>query len=490
MRTNSFALSILWLLACVASGPASAADATASLTARISALDTQLFDAYNRCDLDAFGRLFASDVEFYHDDNGVTWNRKTVVENTRKYICGKVRRELVPGSLRVYPIKDFGAIEEGEHRFCEIATGECVGAARFVMVWRQTANTWRLTRVLSYGHRDLSAAELASASDSCVVGMPRLIETLRAQHKLRAVAVAVIRNGRVVYDDVYGVDANDRPVTQGSLFNVASLTKPIVAMTTLRLVERGEWSLDTPLARDWIDPDIASDPRAQLLTTRHVLQHRTGFPNWREQASNGKLAFQFNPGTQEQYSGEGMEYLRSALERRFRKPIDALASEVLLRPLDLTDLHFVWNDALDPQRFVGGFDAEGKAYALQPRRSALASDDVLTTIHDYAEFAAAVLRGGVLAPRMMRELPKGAPGTNDLHMGLGWQIVEGLPENRSAWLHTGADEGVRALVMLAPEKNEGIVIFTNSDAGGATYEPIVNACLTDGAAIVARLTRG
>lgn len=473
--------------------PARAADPPPSaqpLTATIQALDTALFDAYNQCRLDEFGRLFAANVEFYHDASGVTWDRKTVVENTRQYICGKVRRELVPGTLKVYPVKDFGAIEEGEHRFCEIASGQCVGAARFVMVWRRQADAWQVTRVLSYGHRELSAAELASSADSCVAGMPARIEALRSQHKLRALGVAIIRGGRIVQEEVYGVDAKGQPATRDALFNVASLTKPIVAMTTLRLVERGDWSLDTPLAKDWVDPDIAADPRSKILTTRHVLQHRTGFPNWRQQSPDGRLAFQFDPGAREQYSGEGMEYLRRALEHRFGKSIDALATEVLLAPLSLDATHFVWDDARDPQRIVGGYDADGKAYPIEPRRSALASDDLLTTIHDYATFAAAVLRGGVLAPRMMGELPRGAPGKNDLHMGLGWQIVQGLPESRSAWLHTGADEGVRALVMLTPETGDGLVILSNSDRGGEAYEPLMKACLRDGAAIFERLTRG
>lgn len=492
MHRVAIARSLL-LLAVWHATPALGADAAKpaeTLTQTIAALDARLFDAYNRCQLDEFGTLFAADVEFYHDAGGVTWDRKTVIDNTRKYICGKVRRELVPGSLKVYPVKAFGAIEEGEHRFCEIQTGQCVGAARFAMIWRQQAGSWRLTRVLSYGHRELSAAELLAAQDTCVAGMPQLAQSLRERHNLRTLGVAVIRGGRVVHEDVYGVDAAGEPATRAALFNVASLTKPIVAMTTLRLVERGEWSLDAPLANDWVDPDVAADPRSKLLTTRHVLQHRTGFPNWRSSDAGGRLSFQFDPGAKEQYSGEGMEYLRRALERHFGKTIDVIANDVLLRPLDLADTHFVWDDARDPQRFVGAYDAKGAAYALEPRRSALAADDLLTTVHDYATFAAAMLRGGVLTPAMTRELVRGASGSGDLHMGLGWHVVEGFESRRSAWLHTGADQGTRALVMLSPEYDEGVVIMSNGDDGGETYEPIVGACMRDGVALIERLKKG
>jgi hypothetical protein len=135
-----------------------------ALTARITALDTRVFDAYNRCDLATFGSLFTPNVEFYHDTGGATFDRRTVIANTRKYICNKVRRELMPGSLKVYPIKNYGAIAEGEHRFCEVSAGACEGIAKFVIVWRRTGDTWQITRVLSYGHRALVPNGEASSS--------------------------------------------------------------------------------------------------------------------------------------------------------------------------------------------------------------------------------------------------------------------------------------------------------------------------------------
>jgi hypothetical protein len=126
---------------------------SAELLAKIESLDAALFAAYNRCELEKFAELFDSDVEFYHDEGGVTRSREEVVENTRKYICGKVRRELVPGTLEAFPIKAYGAIALGEHRFCELASGKCEGIARFVLVWNNSAGAWRVSRVLSFGHR-------------------------------------------------------------------------------------------------------------------------------------------------------------------------------------------------------------------------------------------------------------------------------------------------------------------------------------------------
>lgn len=131
----------------------------------IATLDHEVFAAYNRCDLETFERFFAPDVEFYHDTGGVTWTRQDVVDGTRKYICGKVRRELVDGTLRVHPIKGYGALEEGEHRFCPLDGGACQGIAKFVMVWREggeAGDGWRMTRILSYGHRAADPVDAAA----------------------------------------------------------------------------------------------------------------------------------------------------------------------------------------------------------------------------------------------------------------------------------------------------------------------------------------
>lgn len=144
------------LLACAAlSVPTRAAEPT--LQATIVALDAEAFDAFNHCAdplrLQQHARYFAPDVEFYHDQGGVTWNRDAMLANTQKHVCGKFRREIVAGSQRVYPIKDYGAIEQGSHRFCQFDTGSCDGLADFTIIWKQSPAGWQMTRVLSYGHR-------------------------------------------------------------------------------------------------------------------------------------------------------------------------------------------------------------------------------------------------------------------------------------------------------------------------------------------------
>lgn len=139
----------------------SAATEVESLYATIAELDSAVFDAFNRCSdpaqMEKHASYFAEDVEFYHDTGGVTWTRDEMLANTKKHVCGNFSRELVPGTLQIHPIKDFGAISQGSHRFCQFASGECEGLADFTMIWRLEDDAWQLTRVLSYGHRAASA---------------------------------------------------------------------------------------------------------------------------------------------------------------------------------------------------------------------------------------------------------------------------------------------------------------------------------------------
>lgn len=156
MSSWSFMNKLYVLFALLIPTPLYADDA--SLVDNMRVLDSAVFDAFNNCqnplDLDKHASYFSADVEFYHDNGGVTWDRKTMISNTQKFVCGKFTRKLINESFKAFPIKDFGAITEGVHLFCQSETQQCEGKAKFVMVWRNTDNNWLITRVLSYGHSE------------------------------------------------------------------------------------------------------------------------------------------------------------------------------------------------------------------------------------------------------------------------------------------------------------------------------------------------
>jgi len=119
-----------------------------------AALDAALFDSYNKCDLEKFGAFFVDDVEFYHDQGGVTLGRTALTDSVKKNICGKTTRELVPGSLKVFYMKGYGMLETGVHRFHHPGheDTEGVGEGQFIHLWQYKDGVWRITRVVSYDH--------------------------------------------------------------------------------------------------------------------------------------------------------------------------------------------------------------------------------------------------------------------------------------------------------------------------------------------------
>ena len=120
----------------------------------IAYMDSVMFHAFNNRDMDKFKALFTEDLEWYQDNGGLI-SYKTVFENfantfKREYV---LTRQLVPGTLEVHPIKDYGAIEVGSHQFRHIENGkEEIGTFKFLMIWRKKDNKWRISRVISYDH--------------------------------------------------------------------------------------------------------------------------------------------------------------------------------------------------------------------------------------------------------------------------------------------------------------------------------------------------
>lgn len=127
--------------------------ASDTLFQQIQALDTELFNAYNHCDLATLSSLVADDLEFYHDKTGLAIGRQVFLDAIKNNICGKVSRELVPGTLEVYPIANYGAVEIGIHRFHHPGCDDDVGEAKFVHLWHNKDGKWKVTRVISYDHQ-------------------------------------------------------------------------------------------------------------------------------------------------------------------------------------------------------------------------------------------------------------------------------------------------------------------------------------------------
>lgn len=164
-QTNSMnrvqSISILGILLCVMLAACSGAknNTTASkyipdsqtLYDTIVKWDSIYFTAYNTCDMEKQRSIFSDSLEFYHDKGGLSTSKSQVMEGIEKNVCGKVTRELVPGTIEVYPIKGFGAVEMGMHRFHnnQEPAGTPSHPGKFVIIWHHINDTWKITRVIS-----------------------------------------------------------------------------------------------------------------------------------------------------------------------------------------------------------------------------------------------------------------------------------------------------------------------------------------------------
>jgi CubicO group peptidase (beta-lactamase class C family) len=304
-----------------------------------------------------------------------------------------------------------------------------------------------------------------------------------------AVGIGVIENGRLVHVKVFGELKKGVPAPRNAIFQVASLTKPIVEILTLQLVSRGEWKLDEPLATYWVDPDVQNDPRHKLLTTRHVLTHQSGFQNWRSMSASKKLEFIADPGTKVNYSGEGLEYLRRALEKKFNQPLEQLAKKRLFQPYGMNDTRFVWDASMDEARFAVAHSKEGKPFDVYKHTTANAADLLLTTVEDYGKFAINVLRGKGLSKAVFDDMirPQARyPEGKNLFFGLGWMVMPELSNGEYALIHTGSDDGVKTVVVLLPHSQRGLIVFTNSENGVQVWTRILGEAFDVGKEMLGR----
>lgn len=299
------------------------------------------------------------------------------------------------------------------------------------------------------------------------------IEKWLKDHHVPTLGLGIIDHGQLKQVKVFGDIQPGFSAPYNTIFNVASLTKPVTAMVTLKLVSQGKWNLDEPVYKYWLDPDLSNAPQVKKLTTRHILTHQSGFPNWRRINPDKKLSFQFEPGTKYQYSGEGMEYLRKALEKKFHKSLEQLADELIFHPLKMQDSRYTWSNEVDSIRLAIGYDPKGNAYVPVKNKIPNAADDLLTTIEDYGRFLVSILNKERLSEKVYADMvTQQAPIKKGSAFGLGF-VVYDLGNNEIALSHGGADQGVQTIFFILPKTKQGLIIFTNVDDGYSVYEKLI-----------------
>ncbi len=299
--------------------------------------------------------------------------------------------------------------------------------------------------------------------------LEKLFPELMRKASIPGLSAALLREGKVVWTGAFGVgDAETgEPVTTETVFEAASLSKPVFASIVMQLASREELDLDAPLWETLPYPRLAHDPRARTITPRMVLSHTAGLPNW----GGPRLQLKFDPGTAWSYSGEGYVYLQKVLEKLTGLGLGDLARKEVFEPLGMSRSSYVWRMDYESSAAVGH---SWLSEPREPRRAdnANAAASLYTTASDYARFVAALLSGRQLSEgtleRMQEPVSHVSEGDSPeaakhLWWGLGWGIKKGR-RGTVLW-HWGDNEIFRCFVLFYPASGDGLVYLTNSENG-------------------------
>ncbi len=310
------------------------------------------------------------------------------------------------------------------------------------------------------------------------IDLGALVPGLLEEHGVRALGLAVVENGEISFAKSFGRDASGRPATDETLFRIASITKPIATMAVLSLADEGDWDLDQTLATYWIDPDLEDDLRHLELTSRLALRHLTGLPNWRNGA---RLAFENDPGTRQNYSGEGFEWMRRALEAETGLSLQNIAEQHVFQPAGMTATSFVWRNEFDGL-FAGEYFAAGDRISHYTGPEPNAAANVLSTPEDLARFALWVMNGGDISEALYAEMLRpnedgllDAEHVGSWSHGLGWIIHQS--DGVTVLEHSGGQPGINTHLIIIPETRSALVVLTNSSAGWPLVRTIFDATL-------------
>jgi CubicO group peptidase (beta-lactamase class C family) len=309
-----------------------------------------------------------------------------------------------------------------------------------------------------------------------------LEQLLKGGH-VPGLSYAVIRAGKIETKALGVRDiSTGTPVDENTIFEAASLSKPVFAYAVLQLVDDGRLSLDAPLST-YVPDFVKDDPRAALVTVRNVLSQSSGLPNWRSSTTPFKTYFP--PGERFSYSGEGFIWLQRVVEKITGQPLNDVVTRLVLEPLHMKRSSFVWR-----ADFEGDYAAphDSKPAPGNKRRPSKAGSagTLQTTAADYARFLQAVLSGARLKPETAKqwlepqirlqqrciECISSDQPVADQHVawGLGW----GLEPDAGTFFHWGDNSQFKAFVVGSRLDQSAVVVFTNGSNGMTIMPDIIH----------------
>jgi len=310
-------------------------------------------------------------------------------------------------------------------------------------------------------------------------------DLMRAQN-VPGVSIAIMQRGEVAWSRGFGISdvQSGKAVTTETVFEACSMSKPVLALVAMQLVQERRLDLDRPLV-DYLGHDFLPDaPEHRRITARMALTHRTGLVNWRAGYDDmgGPLPLPFPPGSEYTYSGEGMLFLQRAIEAIAGEPLDRLAQERLFAPLGLVRTSFTWTEALE-RDLASGHREDGSFKERTRYRRPNAAYSLYTTPAEYARLMLTLQHPALLGDRaltaatvarmLQRELRvdddnavarPGLARSVATYRALGWSL-DVTPEG-DILEHSGSNSsGFKSFGQFNPAKGSGLVIFANGEGG-------------------------
>jgi len=342
---------------------------------------------------------------------------------------------------------------------------------------------------------DKKSLNIISDLTSTINKLETLTSQLMNELKIPGVSVCLIQNKEIAWFKCFGVSdvSLQTQVTDKTMFEACSMSKPVFAFLVLKLVEQGKLELDKPLYDYLPEKFICEDEEyPKQITARMILSHTSGLPNWRKgsEENESPLPIYFKPGTKFNYSGEGIYYLQRVVEHITNEPLESIAKRTLFDQLGLKSTSFVWTEKLNPQ-IATGHNAEGKCNERKKYLHSNAAYTLYTTSHEYAKLIIEIMKPGdqndySLSDSMIEEMlthqvrvdtrevidrPGRNMGLQGLR-GLGWAIDSTITGD--VVYHSGSNQtGFRCYSQFSIKDGSGIVIMTNGENGSELWQKLI-----------------
>jgi len=332
---------------------------------------------------------------------------------------------------------------------------------------RELLKYTKILAIAALGFSILGRRSDRAAAENEIGFLEQKIPLLMERSGIPGLALAVVDGDRILWSRGFGITSTKkaRSVSDRTVFAAASLAKPLFAYGVLKMQERGQIDLDTPLTKYTAKPYI-KDPRIATITARMVLSHTTGFPNW---SGSAPVWIESRPGTKFGYSGEGYLYLQKVIETITQTKLQDWIDRNILLPLKMKNSSYVWQNKYVSMA-ADGHDRAGKAFAISKPKKAISAGSLRSTAVDYARFLLAMMKPGqdmydsrLTQASIQAMLRPQVKITRDLSWGLGWGL-ESTSEGDFFW-HWGDGNIQKSFTLGSIERKKAIVILTNSQNG-------------------------